>query len=130
VIELDAQDAEARFRLEPKHSVTPEAIFEKRWAHALLEQTLTSLRTDFATRGKERLFDSLSTFLTADRGEEPYQSAADRLGLPLSAIKTTVHRLRRDYREKLREEIARTVSSVNEVDDELRHLRHVLASAA
>jgi RNA polymerase sigma-70 factor (ECF subfamily) len=130
VIELDAQDAEARFRLEPKHSITPEAIFEKRWAHALLEQTLTSLRTDFATRGKERLFDSLSTFLTADRGEEPYQSAADRLGLPLSAIKTTVHRLRRDYREKLREEIARTVSSVNEVDDELRHLRHVLASAA
>lgn len=130
LIELDAQDAEARFRLEPKHSVTPETVFEKRWAHALLEQTLTSLRTDFATRGKERLFDGLSTFLTAERGEEPYQSAADRLGLPLSAIKTTVHRLRRDYREKLREEIARTVSSVDEVDDELRHLRYVLASAA
>lgn len=130
LIRLDAEEADARYRLEPAHSVTPETIFEKRWAHALLEQTVADLRADFIARGKERLFDGLSSFLTSDLRETSYQSAAKELGLPLSAIKTTVHRMRRDYREKLREEISRTVSSPEEIDDELLHLRKVLATPA
>lgn len=130
LIRLDADEADARYRLEPAHSLTPEALFEKRWAHALLEQTVADLRADFVGRGKERLFDGLSSFLTADMRETSYQAAAAQLGLPLSAIKTTVHRLRRDYRAKLREEIGRTVSSPDEVEDELLHLRRVLTSAA
>lgn len=129
LIRLDAEEADARYQLEPAHSVTPETIFEKRWAHALLEQTVSDLRTDFVMRGKERLFDGLSSFLTSDPRETSYQSAANELGLPLSAIKTTIHRLRRDYRSKLREEISRTVSSPDEVDEELAHLRKVLATA-
>jgi RNA polymerase sigma factor (sigma-70 family) len=127
---IDAEDARERYRAEPTHAATPEAIFEKRWAHALLEQTLSGLRSDFTARGKERLFEGLAAFLTADAREESYQSAANRLGLPLSAVKTSVHRLRQDYRSRLRDEIARTVASPEEVDDELRHLRKVLASAA
>jgi RNA polymerase sigma-70 factor (ECF subfamily) len=130
LIRLDAEEADARYRQEPAISVTPETIFEKRWAHALLEQTVSNLRADFITRGKGRLFDGLSTFLTSDLHETSYQSAAERLGLPLSAIKTTVHRLRRDYRSKLREEISRTVSSPDEIDEELLYLRKVLATAA
>jgi RNA polymerase sigma-70 factor (ECF subfamily) len=130
LIRLDADEADARYNLEPADSVTPETIFEKRWAHALLEQTVSGLRADFIKRGKERLFDGLSSFLTSDLRETSYQNAAEQLGLPLSAIKTTVHRLRRDYRSKLREEISRTVSSPNEIEDELRYLRKVLASAA
>jgi RNA polymerase sigma factor (sigma-70 family) len=128
-VRLDAEEADARYRLEPSHEITPESLFEKRWAHALLEQTVSDLRTDFIMRGKGRLFDGLSSFLTSDLRETSYQSAADRLGLPLSAIKTTVHRLRRDYRAKLREQISRTVSSSDEIEDELLHLRKVLASA-
>ena len=127
---IDAAEARERYRFEPAHSLTPEAIFETRWAHALLEQTLAGLRHDFTTRGKQRLFEGLASFLTSDAREESYQSAADRLGLPLSAVKTSVHRLRQDYRTRLREEIGRTVSSPDEVDEELRHLRKVLASAA
>jgi RNA polymerase sigma factor (sigma-70 family) len=130
LIRLDAEEADARYRLEPVESVTPETIFEKRWAHALLEQTVSGLRTDFAMRGKARLFEGLAPFLTSDSGETSYQTAAEQLGLPLSAIKTTIHRMRRDYRTKLREEIGRTVSSQDEIDDELLHLRKVLASAA
>jgi RNA polymerase sigma-70 factor (ECF subfamily) len=130
LIRLDADEADARYQLEPAHSVTPEAIFEKRWAHALLEQTVSGLRADFATRGKARLFEGLSSFLTSDLHETSYQAAADQLGLPLSAIKTTVHRLRRDYRSKLREEISRTVSSPDEIDEELLYLRKVLATPA
>jgi RNA polymerase sigma-70 factor (ECF subfamily) len=130
LIRLDAEEAQARYDLEPVDSVTPETIFEKRWAHALLEQTVSDLRADFILRGKGRLFDGLSSFLTSDLREISYQAAADQMGLPLSAIKTTVHRLRRDYRSKLREEIGRTVSSPNEIDDELLYLRKVLATAA
>ena len=75
-----------------------------------------------------RLFEQLSSFLTSDLHETSYQSAADALHLPLSAIKTTVHRMRRDYRARLLEEIGRTVSSPDEVEDEFRYLRRVLAS--
>ena len=127
-IHLDSEDASARYRAEPSHTETPEAIFEARWAHTLLEQTLGRLRAEFAARGKGRLFDALSSFLTSNREEQSYQAAADALGLPLSAIKTTVHRMRAEYRGKLREEIGRTLLNVSEIDDELRHLRAVLAA--
>ncbi len=127
---LDSEEASARYRVEPVDRLTPEAIFDTRWAHAVLEETLAGLRADFLEKGKERLFDGLASFLSADEPVDSYQQAAARLGLPLSAIKTSVHRLRQDYREKLREEIARTVSTPNEIDDELRHLRKVLAGAA
>ena len=128
LIRLDAEDAKERYQLEPVHSVTPENIFEMRWAHALLDQTLAGLRADFAARGKQRLFEGLQTFLTADSGETSYQKAADNLGLPLSAVKTSVHRMRLDYRTRLREEIGRTVSSPEEIDEELLYLRKVLAA--
>jgi RNA polymerase sigma factor (sigma-70 family) len=130
IIFLDAEDARTRYRLEPAHKLTPEAIFEMRWAHAVLEETLTGLRADFVARGKERLFNGLASFLTFDEPGDSYQQAATRLGLPLSAIKTTVHRLRQDYRTKLREEIGRTVSAPDEIEDELLHLRKVLSAAA
>lgn len=127
---IDAETARERYRAEPTYAATPESIFETRWAHALLEQTLSALRSDFTRRGKERLFEGLASFLTADAREESYQSVADRLGLPLSAIKTSVHRMRQDYRLRLREEIGRTVATPEEIDEELLHLRKVLASPA
>ena len=125
---LDAEDAKERYQLESVHSVTPETIFDMRWAHALLDQTLAGLRADFAARGKQRLFEGLQTFLTADSGETSYQKAADDLGLPLSAVKTSVHRMRLDYRTRLREEIGRTVSCPEEIDEELLYLRKVLVA--
>ena len=130
LIRLDADEAQARYALEPADTVTPETIFERRWARALLEQTVSDLRADFVARGKQRLFDGLASFLTADLRETSYQTAADQLGLPLSAIKTTVHRLRHEYRAKLRQQIGRTVASPDEVEEELMHLRKVLASAS
>ena len=129
MIFLDSEEARARYRLEPVDRLTPEAIFDTRWAYAVLEATLASLRADFVEKGKDRLFDGLASFLGTEEPVDSYQQAALRLGLPLSAIKTTVHRLRQDYRAKLREEIARTVSAPNEVDDELRYLRTILATA-
>ena len=96
IIFLDSGDAHAHYRLEPAHALTPEAIFETRWAHAVLEETLAGLRSDFVAKGKKRLFDGLASFLSMDEPGTSYHQAATRLGLPLSAIKTTVHRLRQD----------------------------------
>lgn len=129
-VPLEKTTAEARYEIDPPHSETPEALFERQWAYALLEQTLAALRAEFVARGKQRLFDGLARFLSPDAREESYQSAAERLGLPLSAIKTAVHRLRGEYRERLRAEIGRTVSTAEEIDEELQHLRKVLAAAA
>lgn len=129
-VPLQTATAEARYEIDPPHSETPESLFEKQWAHALLEQTLAAVRTEFIARGKERLFEGLAQFLSPEAGDESYVAAAQRLGLPLSAIKTAVHRLRVEYRERLRAEIGRTVSTSEEIDDELQHLRRVLANAA
>lgn len=128
MIFLDADDARGRYRLEAADKLTPETIFEIRWAHAALEQALASLRADFVLKGKGRLFDELVSFLSMSEPTDSYQEVAIRLRLPVSAIKTTVHRLRRDYAIKLREEIGRTVPEPNEIDEELRYLRRVLAS--
>ena len=125
---LDAMEANDRYRLEPADGETPESVFEQRWAHTLLEQTLAGLRADFASRGKQRLFEGLQPFLTAETAETSYQTAADRLGLPLSAIKTSIRRMRLEYRTRLREEIGRTVGDPAEIDDELRYLRKVLTA--
>lgn len=128
LIFLDALNAQERYRLDAAEQETPETVFETRWAHTLLEQTLAGLRADFIARGKQRLFDGLRPFLTTEAGETSYQTAADRLGLPLSAIKTSIRRMRLDYRARLREEIGRTVSRPDEIDEELRYLRKVLAA--
>lgn len=127
LIFLDAMEAKERYRLEPPDFSTPEKVFETRWARTLLEQTLAGLRADSIARGKERLFEGLQPFLTDETGETSYQTAADRLGLPLSAVKTSIRRLRLDYRSRLRAEIGRTVASADEIDEELRYLRQVLA---
>jgi RNA polymerase sigma-70 factor (ECF subfamily) len=127
---LNSEDARERYRLEPADKLTPEVIFEMRWAHAVLEETLARLRADFVVKGRERLFDELVSFLSVNGPADSYQQVAARLGLPLSAIKTTVHRLRQDYGMKLREEIAKTVSTPDEIDEELRYLRRVLAGAS
>lgn len=124
---LDALEATERYRLEPFDAETPETLFELRWAQTLLEQTLSGLRADFVARGKQRLFEGLQPFLTPGAGDTSYQSVAERLGLPLSAVKTSVRRMRLDYRARLREEIGRTVSRPDEIDEELRYLRKVLA---
>ena len=125
---LDALEAQERYRLEPLDQQTPETVFETRWARTLLENALTGLRADFTARGKRRLFEGLQPFLTADVGEVSYQSAAETLGLPLSAVKTSIRRMRLDYRARLREEIGRTVNRPEEIDEELRYLRKVLAA--
>jgi RNA polymerase sigma-70 factor (ECF subfamily) len=124
---LDFQVGERRYQLEPTHTADAEALYERRWALTLLEQTLAQLRDELTRAGKGRLFEALKGTLTGEDAPRPYAELADEMGLSVEAIKVTVHRLRRRYGELLRTEIAQTVSSPEEIEDELRNLFAALA---
>lgn len=122
VLSLDMQEGERSYRHEPADPITPETLFERRWAVALLDQALTRLRKELTQAGKERLFEALKGTLTADGADEPYERIGRGLGLSTGAVKTAAHRLRQRYQELLRAEVAQTVASPDAVEDELRDL--------
>ena len=124
---LDFQVGERRYQLEPAHAADAESLYERRWALTLLEQTLAQLRDELARGGKGRLFEALKGTLTGEDAPRPYAELADEMGLSVESIKVSVHRLRRRYGELLRTEIAQTVSSPEEIEDELRNLFAALA---
>ncbi|HRY71426.1 MAG TPA: sigma-70 family RNA polymerase sigma factor [Phycisphaerae bacterium] len=115
-------DAEERYRAEPVDDLTPERAYEQRWALALLEQVLTRLGQEYAAAGKQAQFEALRGSLWGRHHEVSYADIASRLDLTEIAIKAAVRRLRRRYRETLRSEIAQTVMTPEEVEDEVRWL--------
>jgi RNA polymerase sigma-70 factor (ECF subfamily) len=121
-VSLDFQGGERRYQLEPIDHATPETIYERRWALAILERALARLRQEFADAGKEKLFERLKGALAGEGLQESYARIAQELGISEQAVKVAVHRLRRRYQELLRGEIAQTVASPEEVDEELRDL--------
>ena len=126
-LSLDAEDGEARFQaLAVAGELTPESAFEKQWAVTLLEHVTEQLRLEESKAGKGDLFEDLRPHLQSDRAGLPYAEIATRYSTSEGAIKVAVHRLRQRYGRRLREEIARTVSSPAEVDEELRHLINVM----
>lgn len=123
---LDAQGEEVRYLIEPGHQLTPERIYEQRWAHAVLERVLTRLEAEFTAAGHAKRFESLKSFLSEDAVGTSYAEAAAGLGMSVSAVTSIIHRMRLRYRELFRDEIAQTVVDPAEVDDEIRHLIEVL----
>ena len=126
LLSLDAVVAERRYDLEPADPCNPEQLFERRWALTLLDTVLQRLETEAAECGRADLFRQIKGVLLGDRGGVTYVELAPQLGLSEAALTMTVQRLRRRYRELVREEIAHTVSSPTEVDAEMRHLFQVL----
>jgi RNA polymerase sigma-70 factor (ECF subfamily) len=127
VVLLDLTDAEVRYRREPAHQETPERLFERRWALALLARVLERLREEYEAGGKARLFDAIRGQLTGD-GTVPYSALGEDLGMSEGAVKTAVHRLRKRYGELLREEIGETVVAEAEIDEEIQALFQALAN--
>jgi RNA polymerase sigma-70 factor (ECF subfamily) len=126
-LSLDFSNAETHVQFQLAEKDTPETIFERRWATTLLEQALARLRKEYASQGKEPLFEQLKTTLTEARGAVAYSQLAASLGLSEAAVKMAVHRLRLRYRACLRAEVAETVASPEEIEDELRHVLGVFA---
>ncbi len=127
IISLDAEEVEGRYRLEPVDRLTPEEIYERRWALTLLERVLGELRQEFEGEGRARDFEQLKGFLTGEEPRLPYREVAAALSTSEAAVKTSVHRLRQRFGHLLRQEIAETVAGPDEVDDEVRHLLGVIA---
>jgi RNA polymerase sigma-70 factor (ECF subfamily) len=127
IVSLDAQTAETRFRHEPLETATPETIFERNWALALLETVFQRLQEEYETAGKGELFRRLKFCLTANRSVIPYAQLSAGLKMSEGNLKVTVHRLRQRYRELLRAEVANTVSDPTEIEPELRYLFQALA---
>ncbi len=127
IISLDTANGETRYGLEPAEPVTAEKLFVRRWALTLLERVLQALEQDYASQRKQELFDQLKPALTGEKGLPPYTEIGRRLGLSEGAVKVAVHRLRQRYRELLLEQIAHTVSSPEEVEEELRELFSALS---
>jgi len=121
-VSLDDTLGEDRYRLEPAHDETPERLFERRWALTLLDQAMNRLGDECAASGKTTFFDAVKPLLGGDRADLPRTALAARLALTENALNLSLLRLRRRYGELIREEIAGTVASAQDVEEELRYL--------
>lgn len=126
LVALDAASAETRYGLEPADPATPEKVFEHNWALALLEQALKQLQDEQAAAGRAAQFDHLRDCLMGELEAPSYAEMAPVLGTSADALRATVHRLRLRFRRLLREEVAHTVRTPGEVEEEMRHLIAVL----
>ena len=129
MISVDALEAEELHHLGMAEELSPAELLDARWAGLLLDHALATVRANFAEHGKAPLFEALAPFLEGEKAGVSYEDAAQRIGVGLGAVKTLIHRLRRQFAETLRREILQTVSAPHEVDDELRQLRAVFARA-
>jgi len=127
VISLDDTAGEDRYRREPMDAMDAEKLYERRWALTLLERARVRLKEEYCTAGKAELYERLQPFESGDKDTPAYAEVAPALGLSESGLRSAVHRMRQHYRELVREEVAQTVNSPAEVDEELRYLIRVVS---
>ena len=120
---LDADTAETHYGREPVDRLTPELVFERRWGLTVMERAMERLRAESGDQAER--FERLKPCLTGDQPDR-YREIAAALGMTETAVKTAVHRMRERYGRLLRDEVAETVASAADVDEELRHLLGVL----
>ena len=119
---LDYEFGERELSHELSREQSAEAIFERRWAVAMLDRVLNRMRAEYEFSGKTTLFECVSPFLSGDHNGEGYSGVCETLQLSPEAARVAAHRMRKRYRQILREEIAHTTAIPQEVDDEIRHL--------
>ena len=118
------ESGEERYQREPGHDETPDRIFERRWALSMLERVMERLRDEFVQHDRPENFERMKVFLLG-QSEAPYAALAGEMNTSEGALKVAIHRLRKRYRELLRQEIADTVADPAEVESELRYLAAV-----
>lgn len=125
-ISLDAGAAEKSLRLEPMDQFTPEQAYERRWALTVLERAMNGVEADWVEAGRGRRFRLLKAHLVGQEPRPPLRELAQELAMTEVAVRGALHRLRRDYGQRIRDEIVETVVGPGEVDDEIRHLLSVV----
>lgn len=122
VLSLDWESADTKFQVASTTEPSPDKAFDREWAVTLLAQVIERLQAEFAAEGKARQFEQLKVFLTAGKGAVPHADVARSLSMDEGAVRVAVHRLRKRYRELLRDEIADTLADSAQVDEEMRAL--------
>ena len=126
---LDGTSAEHSYQQEPADELSPEKIYDRRWALTVLERAQANLETEFAADGKGHLYEALKIFLSGEKPQPTHAQVAARLGKSTDAVRCAVQRLRQRYGELIRAEVAHTVASPGHVDEEIRFLLAVIGSA-
>ncbi len=126
LIPLEELRAGERIEMEPSDPMTAEMIYERRWALTVLERVLGRLKDEYMAAGKTALFDALKELLPDEPGSSSQAEIAAQLGMTENAIRQAFYRFRQRYQSILREEIANTVATPGDIEDELRHLIAVL----
>lgn len=121
-LSIDSADAEKRYALEPVDRLSPEKLFERRWAMTVLENVLEELRKDYRKQDKEEVFTTLSEFLNGRQASLNYAEAGEKIGLSEAAVKMAVHRMRKRFRNTLFRHIAATVEDEADVEEEIQWL--------
>jgi len=126
ILSLDEEMAESRFTAEPVMEQPPDALYDRGWAAILLDRAMAALHAEFAQSGKQHLFERLKVFVWGEKNTLSYAAMAAQLGMTEDAVKVAVYRLRQRYGELLRGEVAQTVATPVEVDEELRYLVSII----
>ncbi len=126
LIPLEELRADERIEMEPADPMTAEMIYERRWALTVLERVLSRLKDEYVAAGNAALFDSLKELLPDEPGSPSQAEIATQLGMTENAIRQAFYRFRQRYQSLLREEIANTVATPGDIEDELRHLIAVI----
>jgi RNA polymerase sigma-70 factor (ECF subfamily) len=125
LISLDADQSELNLQNQITETLTPEAIFERRWAMTLLSRVLDLLRNEMSERGRADVFEKCRDCLLGEPSQS-YCAIAESLCMTESAVKVTVHRMRQRYRELLLQEVSQTLTNADDLDDEIQHLLKVV----
>lgn len=127
VLTLDFASGEQQYRQVASVAMSADQLFERRWALTLLQNATTTLRNEYSARNHGKLFDLLEPHINQDAARVPYADLSPELSMSEDAIKQAARRIKLRYREILRSEIAVTVASAEDVDEELRQLMRILS---
>ena len=130
-VHIDLEEAEDHYELEPIEELTPEKVFDARWAMALLGEAMNRLSLEYVAQGKATAFQAMRAFLDPinTKGLPSYEEVAAQLEVSVGSLKTQIHRLRKQYAATIRDEISRTVSDPADVDTETHELCQALIAA-
>jgi RNA polymerase sigma factor (sigma-70 family) len=122
ILPLEFDQAETRYSLEPADRLSAERLFDRSWAMTVIAGAMESLGREYADAGKGELFEQLKGHITTEPEGGFYRRSADRLGMSEGAIRVAAYRLRQRLRELIRAEIAETVTTAEQLEEEIRDL--------
>lgn len=120
-LSLDYESAAVKFKV-ADNTASPDKTFDREWALALLECVLERLRCEWTAKAQQALFEALKDFLTVEKNEVSYSTVATQIGVDEATLRVQTHRLRKRYRELLKDEIAQTLTAPTMVTEELQTL--------